>query len=89
MEFECGSKAGLEDRKFRVGVRDTALIVQTRNQGPGHLSESHSVEEPPHMCKNQACARTLTHSILHEQKKKIGSNLVREQGMLERADVSI
>lgn len=40
MEFECGSKVGLEDGKSRVGVDapwtniSSALIVQTRNARP-------------------------------------------------------
>lgn len=42
------------------------------------ISKAHSVEEPPHMCKNQTHARTLTHSILCEA-KELENNVVRDQ----------
>lgn len=50
----------------------------TENEAQDTFLKAHSVEEPPHMCKNQTRTRTLIHSILCEG-KKLETNLVWDQ----------
>lgn len=48
----------------RVDEYQSSPYLTDQEKEAQGISKVHSVEEPPHMCKNQTHARRLTHSIL-------------------------